>query len=396
MSIFLKILVLNSGSSSLKYKFFDMNTEKALISGHVDGIGLDRCFVKLEFDDKVEEKNVVVKDHVDAVMLALKSLKEKNIIKDYSEINAVGHRVVHGGEYYSQPAIIDDRVIRRIKELFDIAPLHNPPNLAGILACRKMLPRIPQIAVFDTAFHQTMPPHAYLYGLPYELYEKYKIRKYGFHGTSHKYVSEQAIKLLGKKDAKIITCHLGNGASLAAIRNGKSVDTTMGFTPVDGLLMGTRVGELDPDIPIYLMRDKGFKLKEVEEILNKRGGLLGVSGLTQDVRDLWKAKLRGNKRAKLALDLFAFRTAFFIGGYIAILGGLDALVFSAGIGEHAWHVRRDICSYLTPFGIEIDQELNKKNHLLISKPHSKVKVYIIHTNEELQIAKETRDLIHKP
>ncbi len=391
----MKILVLNSGSSSLKYKLFDMNTETALISGHVDGIGLDRCFVKLEYNDKTEEKKALVKDHVDAVMLALKSLKEKGAIKNYSEINAVGHRVVHGGEAYSQPTVIDEKVIKIIKSLFDIAPLHNPPNLAGILACRKMLPQIPQIAVFDTAFHQTMPPEAYLYGLPYELYEKYKIRKYGFHGTSHKYVAHQAIRLLGKKDSRIITCHLGNGSSLAAIKNGKSLDTTMGFTPVDGLVMGTRVGELDPDIPLYLIKDKGFKLKEVEEMLNKKGGLLGISGLTQDVRDLWNAHLKGNKRASLALSLFAFRTAFFIGGYIAILGGLDALIFSAGIGEHAWHVRRNICKYLTSFGVEIDDDLNKKNQLIISKMHSKVKVYVIHTNEELQIAKETKELINK-
>jgi len=277
-----------------------------------------------------------------------------------------------------------------------LAPLHNPPNLAGILACRKMLPKTPQVAVFDTAFHQTMPPEAYLYGLPYNLYEKYKIRKYGFHGTSHKYVSEQAIKLLGKRESRIITCHLGNGASLTAIKNGKSIDTTMGFTPMDGLVMGTRVGEMDSDIPLYLIKDKGFKLNEVEDILNKKSGLLGISGLTQDVRDLRKASLKGNKRAKLALSLFAFRIAFFIGGYIALLGGLDALVFSAGIGEHAWHVRRDICRYLSSFGVELDEKLNKKNvAVIVSKPSSKVKVYVIPTNEELQIARETQELIEK-
>jgi acetate kinase len=392
----MKILVLNSGSSSLKYKFFDMSTEKALISGHVDGIGLDRCFVKIKIDDNEEEKKELVKDHVDAVILALKSLKQKKIIKNYDEIDAIGHRVVHGGEKYSQPTLIDEKVIREIEMLFDLAPLHNPPNLAGILACRKMLPKTPQIAVFDTAFHQTMPPEAYLYGLPYDLYEKYKIRKYGFHGTSHKYISEQAMRLLGKRESRIITCHLGNGSSLAAIRNGKSIDTTMGFTPMDGLVMGTRVGEMDSDIPLYLIRDKGFKLSEVEEILNKKSGLLGISGLTQDVRDLRKASLKGDKRAKLALSLFAFRTAFFIGGYIAILGGLDALVFSAGIGEHAWHVRRDVCRYLSSFGIELDEKLNKANQaVIVSKPTSKVKVYVIPTNEELQIAKEAEELIKK-
>ncbi len=392
----MKILVFNSGSSSLKYKLFDVSTEKAMIAGHVDGIGLNRCFVKISIDDKEEEKKELVKDHVDAVILALKSLKEKGIIKSYDEIDAVGHRVVHGGEKYSKPTIINDNVIKTIEELFGLAPLHNPPNLAGILACRKMLPKTPQIAVFDTAFHQTMPPEAYLYGLPYELYEKYKIRKYGFHGTSHKYISEQAARLLGKKDSKIITCHLGNGASLAAVMNGMSLDTTMGFTPMDGLVMGTRVGEMDPDIPIYLIKEKGYKLSEVEEMLNKKSGLLGISGLTQDVRDLRTASLKGNKRAKLALSLFAFRTAFFIGGYIALLGGLDALVFSAGIGEHAWHVRRDICRYLSSFGVELDENLNKINHaIIVSKPSSKVKIYVIPTNEELQIAREAEELIKK-
>ena len=389
----MKILVLNSGSSSLKYKLFDTDKEKALISGHIDGIGLDRCDVKLNFGDAAEEKKMLVKDHVDAVMLALKSLKEKGIIKKYDEIDALGHRVVHGGEHYSKPTVIDEKVIKAIKKLFDIAPLHNPPNLAGIIACRRILPNIPQVAVFDTAFHQTMPPEAYLYALPYELYEKYKIRKYGFHGTSHKYISHQAIKLLGKRESKIITCHLGNGASLAAVKNGYSIDTTMGFTPMDGLVMGTRVGEMDPDIPLYLIKDKGFKLKEIENVLNKKSGLLGISGLTQDVRDLRKYALKGNKRAKLALDMFAHRVAFFIGGYTALLRGLDALVFSAGIGEHAWHVRRDICRYLEPLGVLMDYELNKKNQLLVSKPSSKVKIYIMHTNEELQIARETKDVV---
>jgi acetate kinase len=394
----MKILVLNSGSSSLRYKLFDMEHEEVMLAGHIDGIGLERCTVSFKFNGKEEEQKKMVKDHVHAVMLAFKSLKEKGVIKDYSEINAVGHRVVHGGEFYSQPTLIDDKVIKTIERLFDLAPLHNPPNLFGIIACKKVLHKYktPQVAVFDTAFHQTMPPEAYLYGLPYEIYKKYKIRKYGFHGTSHKYVSHQAIHMLGKKESRIITCHLGNGASLAAVKNGKSIDTTMGFTPMDGLMMGTRVGEMDSDIPLYLMKDKGFKLREVEDMLNKKSGLLGISGLTQDVRDLWKASLKGNVRAKLALSLFAHKTAFFIGGYIALLGGLDALVFSAGIGEHAWHVRRDICRYLKPLGVEIDEKLNRKNQsIIVSKPSSKVKILIIPTNEELQIARETKELISK-
>ncbi|HJX05585.1 MAG TPA: acetate kinase [Candidatus Nanoarchaeia archaeon] len=391
----MKILVLNSGSSSLKYKLFDMNYEKALISGNVDGIGLDRCALKLDVEGNKEEQKIIVKDHVDAVMLAFKSLKQKSIIKDYSEIDAIGHRVVHGGEHYSQPTIINEDVVKTVRDLIDLAPLHNPPNLAGILACKKILPNTPQVAVFDTAFHQTMAPEAYLYALPYELYEKYKIRKYGFHGQSHKYISEQAIKLLGKKESKIITCHLGNGSSLTAVMNGKSIDTTMGFTPLEGLIMGTRTGNMDPTIPIYLAVHKGFKVHELEDYFNKKSGLLGISGLTRDVRDLHTASLRGNKKAKLALEMFARRVAFYIGGYMALLGGLDAIVFSAGIGENAWFMRKAICKYLLPLGIELDEKINKKNPVIASTPSSKVKIYIIPTNEELQIAKETKELIKK-
>ena len=391
----MKILVLNSGSSSLKYKLFDMSAEKTLLSGHIDGIGMERCIIKIELNGRKEEQKNLVKDHVDALMFALKSLKDKKVIKNYSEINAVGHRVVHGGEKYSQPIIVDEKAIKAITALFELAPLHNPPNLAGILACRKMLPKIPQVAVFDTAFHQTMQPEAYLYGLPYELYEKFKIRKYGFHGTSHKYISEQAIKLLGKKESKIITCHLGNGSSLAAIQNGKSINTTMGFTPMDGLIMGTRVGSIDPLIPIFLMKHKSHSLSAVEEIFNKKSGLFGISGLTHDVRDLWKASVRGNKRAKLALEIFSHRVAFHIGGYMALLGGIDAIVFSAGIGENAWHVRKRVCEYLQPLGVELDEELNKKNQVIVSTPSSKVKIYIIPTNEELQIARETKEVIDR-
>jgi acetate kinase len=390
-----KILVLNSGSSSLKYKLFDMVDEKALISGHVDGIGLERCLFKVKFGGGSEEKKVLVNDHVDAVLLALKSLKEKKIIADFSEIAAVSHRVVHGGEHYSAPTVIDEKAIKAIKGLFELAPLHNPHNLAGILACQKMLPKTLQVAVFDTAFHQTLPKEAYLYALPYELYENHRIRKYGFHGMSHRYISEQAIKILGKKESRIITCHLGNGSSIAAVKDGKSIDTSMGFTPMDGLIMGTRVGSIDPLIPVFMIKHKFYKLSEVDELLNKKAGLLGISGLTQDVRDLRKASLNGNSRAKLALSMFAYKAAFFISGYIGILGGLDALVFSAGIGENAWHVRRDICNYLTHFGIRLDQKLNKRNSAIVSKPTSKVKIYIIPTNEELEIARETKDLIKK-
>ncbi|MBN2459279.1 acetate kinase [Candidatus Woesearchaeota archaeon] len=390
----MNILVLNSGSSSLKYKFFDMATEKALLSGHIDGIGLERCLVKMSMDGRKEESKALVKDHVDAIILALKSLKDKQVIGSYADIHAIGHRVVHGGEKYEQPTLIDEKVIRAIKQLFELAPLHNPPNLAGILACRKILPSAPQVAVFDTAFHQSMPPEAYLYGLPYELYEKHRIRKYGFHGTSHKYLSEQAAKLLGKKEVKVITCHLGNGSSITAIKDGKSINTSMGFTPMDGLIMGTRTGSIDPQIPVFLLKHKQYSLADMQEIFNKKSGLFGISGLTHDVRDLWKASVKGNSRAKLALSLFCHRAAFFIGGYIALLGGIDALVFSAGIGENAWHIRRRICKYLEPLGVEIDTGLNRKNNsLIISKPSSKAKIFVIPTNEELQIARETKQLI---
>jgi len=389
----MKILVLNSGSSSLKYKLFDMDSEKPLIAGHVDGIGLDRCVVKVTVERETDEQKTRVKDHVDAVMIALKSLKQKNILKDFNEINAIGHRVVHGGEHYSEPTKIDKKVIDTIKDLFELAPLHNPPNLAGILACRKMLPKIPQVAVFDTAFHQSLPEEAYLYGLPYELYRKKKIRKYGFHGTSHKYVAHRAMQILGKKNSKIITCHLGNGASIAAVLNGKSIDTTMGFTPLEGLIMGTRTGSMDPAIPLFLINNKIFKAAELENFFNKKSGLIGISELTSDVRDLRKASLKGNKKAKLALNMFAYRIAFYIGGYTALLGGLDALVFTAGIGEGAWFIRRDVCQYLEGLGIKINKKLNKKNELIISKPTSKTKVYVIRTNEELQIARETLELV---
>ncbi|MBW2991127.1 acetate kinase [Candidatus Woesearchaeota archaeon] len=389
----MKILVLNSGSSSLKYKLFDMETERAVISGHVDGIGLDRCDVKIKHGGLTDEKKNLVKDHVDAVMIALKSLKEKQVIKDYHEIGAIGHRVVHGGEHYSKPTLINEKVIKTIKQLFELAPLHNPPNLAGILACKKMLPKTSQVAVFDTAFHQSLPEEAYLYGLPYELYKTYKIRKYGFHGTSHKYVAHQAMKLLGRRESRIITCHLGNGASLAAVRNGKSIETSMGLTPLEGLIMGTRTGSLDPAIPLFLAVNKIFKVQELELYLNKKSGLLGISGLTRDVRDLHKASLKGNKRAKLALQMFAYRTAFYIGGYMAVLGGLDALVFTGGIGQGASFVRRDVCKYLEHLGIEVNKKLNKSNEIIISKPGARIKIYVIPTNEELQIAREVMELV---
>ncbi len=389
----MKILVLNSGSSSLKYKLFDMAKEEVLFSGHVDGIGLERCTLKTRYKGMPDEKSVKATDHVDAIMMALRSLKTHGVIKDYSEIKAVGHRVVHGGEYYSKPMLINDAVIKRIKELIDLAPLHNPANLSGILACEKMLPKIPQVAVFDTAFHQTMTPENYLYPIPYDLYAKDKIRRYGFHGPSHKYVSEQAAKLLGKKETRIITCHLGNGSSITAVKNGKSIVTSMGFTPLEGLMMGTRSGSIDPAIFFYLCQTKGLTPKEVDEILNKKSGLLGISDLTSDMRDLYKAAVRGNKRAKLAFDMFCSRIAFYIGGYAPALGGVDCIVFTAGIGENAWFVRKHVCEKLSHLGLAIDSKANKKCSAIISTPSSKVKVFVIPTNEELEMARETEGII---
>jgi len=391
----LKILVLNSGSSSLKYKLFDMAKEEVLFSGHVDGIGLERCALKTKCKGVSDEKGVKVVDHVDAVMMALKSLKTSGVIADYSEIKAVGHRVVHGGEYYSKPTLINDSVIKRVKELIELAPLHNPANLAGILACEKMLPKIPQIAIFDTAFHQTMAPENYLYPLPYELYSKDKIRRYGFHGPSHKYISEQAAKLLGKKETKIITCHLGNGCSVAAIRNGKSVITSMGFTPLEGLMMGTRSGNIDPAIFFYLCHEKGMTSRQVEDLLNKESGLLGVSGVTSDMRDLHKVAVRGNKRAKLAIEMFSSRIAFYIAGYTSSLEGVDCIVFTAGIGENAAFVRKHVCGMLSHLGLAIDSKANKRNSAIISTANSKIKVYVIPTNEELEMARETEEIIKR-
>ncbi|MFH0870602.1 MAG: acetate kinase [archaeon] len=399
----MKILVLNSGSSSLKYKLIDMLDEKVLFSGHVDGMGLSRCLVKFDFKEKKghkiinrhEEQKQAVQDHVDAVMLALKSLRSHGIIADYSDITAIGHRVVHGGENHSKPVLIDDDIVKSIKDLCELAPLHNPANLAGIMACRKMLPAIPQVAVFDTAFHQTMAPENYLYGMPLEFYRKYKIRKYGFHGPSHKYVSEQAAKLLRKNDARVITCHLGNGASITAIKGGKSVVTSMGFTPLEGLVMGTRSGSIDPAVPLYLCQYKGYSARGIDSILNKKSGLFGLSGVTPDVRDLHKMAVRGHKKAKLALDIFANRVAFYIGGYAALLNGVDAIVFTGGIGEHGWFMRKPICSYLTHMGVRIDEKANKRSDIIISSALSKIKVFVIPTNEELEIARETRAVLKR-
>lgn len=395
----MKILVINCGSSSLKYQLIDMDTENVMAKGLVERIGMEGSVLthRVEGRDKVviEEK---MPDHRAAVKLVLDALvnKEHGVISDMSEISAVGHRVVHGGEKYSSSVLITPDVMKALEECAEIAPLHNPPNIIGINACKALMSDVPMVAVFDTAFHQTMPDYAYMYAIPYEFYEKYKIRRYGFHGTSHKYVSKVAADLLGKpyKDLKIITCHLGNGASVTAVKNGKSVDTSMGYTPLEGLVMGTRSGDLDPAIVTYLVTKAGYTAEEVNNILNKKSGFLGLSGVSSDSRDLEEAANSGNKRAQLALNAFYYRIKKYIGAYAAAMGGVDAIVFTAGIGENSSLAREKVCEGLEFLGIKIDKKKNnvRGKAVDISANDSKVKIFLIPTNEELAIARETKEI----
>jgi len=322
---------------------------------------------------------------------------EFGVIKDMSEINAVGHRVVHGGEKFTSSALIDEDVEKSIEECFDLAPLHNPPNMMGIKACQELMPGVPMVAVFDTAFHMTIPKYAYMYALPYELYEKYGIRKYGFHGTSHMYVSRRAIAMLGKpaEETKIITCHLGNGSSITAVKGGKSVDTTMGFTPLEGVCMGTRCGSIDPAVVPFIMEKENLSTREIDTLMNKKSGVLGISGVSNDFRDLDEAASKGNERANLALEIFAYKVKKVIGEYTAVLDGVDAIVFTAGIGEDSASIRKRILSGLENFGIKIDEEKNKirGQEIDISTPDSKVRVFVIPTNEELTIARDTKEIV---
>lgn len=398
----MNILVLNCGSSSLKYQLINMTDESVLASGLCERIGIEGSRLKhcpKNKEDFILEKTM--KDHTDAVQMVLDALidEKHGVIKSMDEINAVGHRVVHGGEYFSDSVIITDEVIKVIEDCIELAPLHNPPNLIGIRACEKLMPGIVQVGVFDTAFHQTMPEKAYLYALPYELYEKYKIRKYGFHGTSHKYVSYRAAEILGKdiKDLKIITCHLGNGGSVCAVDGGKSVDTSMGFTPLEGLIMGTRCGDIDPAVISYLVHKENISNKELDNIMNKESGVLGISGVSSDFRDIENAAAKGNKRAQLALDAFYYKVAKYIGQYAAALNGVDAIVFTAGLGENSAACREIICSYLNYLGVEIDKEKNncRGKEIDFSASNSKVHTLIVPTNEELMIAKDTKELLDK-
>lgn len=395
----MKVLVVNAGSSSIKYQVFDMTDESVLAKGLVDRVGIPGTTLEHKPTGKDE---VVIKkdlpDHTAGMKLVLETLvhDEYGIMKSMDEIGAVGHRVVHGGETFANSVIIDDNVKKVIKDCFDIAPLHNPPNLMGIEACQALMPNVPHVAVFDTAFHQTMEPADYLYALPYEVYEKYHVRRYGFHGTSHLYVSHRAAEMLGKPydECKIITLHLGNGASMAAIDRGKVVDTTMGFTPLEGLVMGTRSGDIDPAIVFFLMEKLGMNAQEANNYFNKKSGMLGLSGVSNDLRDILEAARSGNERAQLALDVYYNRVRGYIGKYIAKLNGCDCLVFTAGVGENGYDVREEICTGLDFFGIKIDPEKNnvRGKEVDVAAEDSKIRIFVIPTNEELVIARDTYKL----
>ena len=395
----MKVLVINCGSSSLKYQLIDSETEVALAVGLCERIGIDG---RLNHTPNGGEKVVIeqaMPDHEVAIRMVLDALTNENygVIKNLDEIDAIGHRLVHGGEKFTKSVIIDDEVIAGVEECSPLAPLHNPANLIGVRACQAIMPGVPNIGVFDTAFHQTMEPVAYMYGLPYEYYEKYKVRRYGFHGTSHSFVSKRAIQMLNldPDNSKIIVCHLGNGSSISAVKNGKVVDTSMGMTPMEGLVMGTRCGDMDPTIVEYLAHSLNKSLEEVMVILNKKSGVLGISSVSSDFRDLDKASNEGNERAKLAVEVFSYRTAKYIGSYIAAMNGVDAIVFTAGLGENNIVVREQVLNHFGYMGITLDKEANqiRGEEKIISTPDSKVTVAVIPTNEELAIAHETVALL---
>ncbi len=398
----MKIFVVNCGSSSIKYQLIDMADESVIAKGLVERIGIEGSVLTHTpaGKDKVRLESDIP-NHVDGIKKVLAALVDPNygVIKSMDEIGAVGHRVVHGGEIFNQSVVITDEVLKQIEALSDMAPLHQPANLAGIRACQEVMPGTPQVAVFDTAFHQTMPPVAYMFGVKYEEYKEYGIRKYGFHGTSHKYVSGVAAAMLGKdiKDTKIITCHLGNGSSITAVDGGKSVDTSMGFTPLDGVLMGTRTGSIDPAVVPVLMKKKGLDADGVDKYMNKECGVLGVSGVSSDFRDLEDAAAKGNERAKLALDMFCYQVKRYIGAYAAAMGGVDAIVFTAGVGENDIHTRQQVCEGLEFLGVKLDADRNnvRGKATEISAADSKVKVFLIPTNEELAIAQDTLRLCSK-
>lgn len=394
----MKVLVLNCGSSSIKYQFIDTDKKQALAKGLVERIGMTGAVLAHQrYDgDNVKIAGEIL-DHTIAIEYVLAVMLSKNhgVIDDKKDIEAVGHRVVHGGETFSNSVLITDEVIGVLQDNIELAPLHNPPNIKGIQACKRVLQGTPQVAVFDTAFHSKMPPKAYLYGIPYELYKKYKIRRYGFHGTSHLFVSLRAAEILGKEinELKIITAHLGNGCSMSAIDNGKSVDTTMGFTPLEGLLMGTRSGDMDPYLILYIMGKEGLSLHEANTLLNKHSGLMGISGESSDMREILAAVKDDHKRAKYAFEVFTYRIRKYFGAYSAAMGGIDAFVFTGGIGENSFEVRAEVCKQLDFLGVQIDEQKNEDNEEIISTDSSPVKVMRIPTNEELVIAMDTNTIV---
>ncbi len=395
----MKVLVINSGSSSVKYQLFNMKNEEVMVKGVVERIGIENSFLKQEEQNgeeiKIQEE---VEDHSSAINLIVDTMLDNSagILESMEEIEAVGHRVVHGGEEFAGSVKISDDVIAKMEEVSDLAPLHNPPNLAGIKVCQNLMPDTPQIGVFDTSFHQTMPEYAYIYALPYEYYEKYGIRRYGFHGTSHRYVSDRAAEFFdrSKKDLKIITCHLGNGASIAAVDGGVSVDTSMGLTPLEGLVMGTRCGDIDPAIVPLLQKKEGLSPDEIDDVMNKKSGLLGISGVSNDSRDIEQAADKGDERAQLAKEIFAYRVKKYIGAYAAAMGGVDAIVFTAGIGENAYNLRKMIVKDLEFLGCNLDENANevRGETKKISQTASQVKLLVIPTNEELVIARDTAEI----
>ncbi|EHO73260.1 acetate kinase [Segatella maculosa] len=399
----MKVLVLNCGSSSIKYKLYNMDNEAVLAQGGVERIGLDNAFIKVKLTNG--EKKQIMADlptHKEGVSLVFKCLldPEFGAIKDLKEIDAVGHRIVQGGDKYNKSVIVDKQVEQDIEELCDLAPVHNAGHLKGIRAVDALMPTTPQVCVFDNAFHSTMPDYAYLYAIPYELYEKYHIRRYGFHGTSHRYVSQRVCEILGLdvNNSRIITCHIGNGASVAAVLNGKVIDTSMGLTPLAGLMMGSRCGDIDASAVTYLMDKLGKKPQEMADYLNKQSGVLGITGISSDMRDVENAAQEGNKRAKLALEMYDYRIKKYIGAYAAALGGVDAIVFTAGVGENQTGTREQACAGLEFLGIKIDKAKNATIHgeeAIISTPDSKVKVVVVPTDEEIVIARDTKELVEK-
>ena len=397
----MNVLVINCGSSSLKFQLINAETENVLAKGLCEIIGIDGRLTYQPAGGEKEKSDLAMPTHTEAIQFVIDALtnEKTGVVKSLDEIGAVGHRLVHGGEKFASSVVITDEVKKAVEECNDLAPLHNPANLIGVAACEKLMPGTPMVAVFDTAFHQTMPEKAYMYGLPYEYYEKYKVRRYGFHGTSHSFVSKRAAEVMGKSydEVKTIVCHLGNGSSVSAVLNGKCVDTSMGLTPLEGLVMGTRSGDIDPAIMEFIAKKENLDIEGVMEVLNKKSGVFGISGgLSSDFRDLTDAMNAGDKKAKIAMDVFSYRVAKYIGSYAAAMNGVDDIVFTAGIGENDDYVREEVCKYLGYLGVDFDSEVNKGlrgKEAELTKEGSKVKVFVIPTNEELAIARETLALV---